>query len=107
MTTELSISPEELKARRDAGEQISILDVREPVEFQIANLGGTLIPLGELTTRHGELETEREWVVLCHHGIRSMQAVRFLRGLGFEHARNLTGGIDRYSRLVDPSIPVY
>lgn len=107
MTTPLTITVEELKARREAGENPEILDVREPDEFQIANLGGRLVPLRELMARHEELDPSKEWIVLCHHGMRSGQAVRFLRTVGFEHARNLTGGIDRYSRVVDPTIPVY
>lgn len=101
------ITVDELKKRLDAREEIFILDVREPEEFSTANLGGKLIPLGELTMRHGELDPNRETVVLCHHGVRSAHAVAFLRNMGFEKVRNLRGGIDRWSLNVDPTVPRY
>lgn len=104
---DFQMMPEELKNRLDKGEPIIILDVREPFEYQIANLGGTLIPLGELGQRFNELDPEKEMVVLCHHGVRSAHAVAFLRHQGFAKAKNLSGGIERWSLTVDPSVLRY
>jgi len=101
------MTPKELKQRMDAGTAPLILDVREQEEFKIVNLGGVLIPLGELTSRHQELDPEKEIVVLCHHGIRSAHAVGFLRSVGYEKAVNLDGGIDRWTNQIDPSLPRY
>ena len=79
------------------------------MERDIANLGGIPIALGELSQRLDELAPyrDKELVVLCHHGIRSAQATTFLRQNGFSEARNLTGGIDRWSAEVDPTVPRY
>ncbi len=101
------IQPEELKQRIDAGEKLFILDVREPHEYQIANLGGHLIPLGDLPKRMGELDPSREIITHCKLGGRSAQAVDFLRQQGFKNVRNLTGGIQAWSEKVDPKVPKY
>lgn len=101
------LTPKQLKDRLDAGEKITILDVREPFEWNIANLGGKLIPLGELSQRVVELNPDEEIVVLCHHGVRSAHAVAFLRNQGFKKVFNIRGGIDRWSTEVDTSIPRY
>ena len=87
------IQPEELKRRLTAGEDIYILDVREPHEYQICNIGGHLIPLGDLPKRVSELDSSREIVVHCKMGGRSAKAVDFLRQAGFSRVHNLTGGI--------------
>jgi adenylyltransferase/sulfurtransferase len=101
------IKPEELKRRLDAGEDIFVLDVREPHEYQICNIHGTLIPLGDLPKRVHELDSSREIVVHCKMGGRSAKAVEFLRQSGFKHASNLTGGILAWAEKVDPSLPKY
>jgi adenylyltransferase/sulfurtransferase len=101
------IQPEELKRRLDAGEDIFILDVREPHEYQICNIGGHLIPLGDLPKRVCELDSSREIVVHCKSGGRSAKAVEFLRQAGFERASNLTGGILAWVAKVNPSLPKY
>lgn len=101
------MNPTELKARLDQSEDIFILDVREPEEFQIANIGGKLIPLQDLSMRFNELDPEREIVVVCHHGVRSAHAVGFLRSRGFSKVKNLNGGIDQWSILVDPTVMRY
>ena len=101
------IQPEELKRRLVAGEDIYILDVREPHEYQICNIGGHLIPLGDLPRRVSELDSTREIVVHCKMGGRSAKAVEFLRHSGFTHASNLAGGILAWSDKVDPSLPKY
>jgi rhodanese-related sulfurtransferase len=103
----LSMTPEELKKSWDAGEKILLLDVREPEELQIASIGGTHIPLGDLGRRFHELDPDQEIVVMCHHGVRSAHATAFLRAQGFEKVRNLSGGIERWSVMVDSSIPRY
>src|SRR6202050_2684741 len=101
------IAPRELKARLDRGDDLFILDVREPHEFQICNLGGHLIPLGELSRRVNELDSSREIVAHCRSGKRSAEAVEFLRSAGFRKVLNLKGGILGWSDEVDASVPKY
>ena len=101
------IAPRELKARLDRGDDLFILDVREPHEFQICNLGGHLIPLGELSRRVNELDSSREIVAHCRSGKRSAEAVEFLRSAGFRKVLNLKGGILAWSDEVDASVPKY
>ncbi|HXZ13942.1 MAG TPA: molybdopterin-synthase adenylyltransferase MoeB [Candidatus Sulfotelmatobacter sp.] len=106
-TTVPEITPKELKARLDRGDDIFILDVREPHEYQICNLGGNLIPLGDLSKRVNELDSSREIVAHCRSGKRSAEAVEFLRSAGFRKVLNLKGGILAWSDEVDPSTPKY
>src|SRR5712664_3067621 len=101
------ITPRELKARLDRGDDLFILDVREPHEYQICNLKGHLLPLGELTRRVHELDSSREIVAHCRSGKRSAEAVDFLRKAGFRKILNLKGGILAWSDEVDPSVPKY
>jgi sulfur-carrier protein adenylyltransferase/sulfurtransferase len=101
------ITARELKERLDRGEDVFILDVREPHEYQICNLKGHLIPLGELPRRVHELDSAREIVAHCKSGKRSAQAVDFLRQAGFRKIYNLHGGILSWSTEVDPSVPRY
>ncbi len=101
------ITVEELKQRRDAGEDIFVLDVREPHEYQICNLGGHLIPLNDLPKRVHELDSSREIVAHCKMGGRSAKAVDFLRKAGFHKVKNLKGGILAWADRVDPSVPKY
>jgi sulfur-carrier protein adenylyltransferase/sulfurtransferase len=101
------ITVEEFKRRLDAGEDIYVLDVREPHEYQICNLQGHLIPLGDLPKRIHELDSSREIVVHCKMGGRSAKAVDFLRQSGFKRASNLAGGILAWSDKIDPSVPKY
>jgi molybdopterin/thiamine biosynthesis adenylyltransferase/rhodanese-related sulfurtransferase len=101
------IQPEELKRRLDAGDDILVLDVREPYEYQICNIQGFLVPLADLPNRVHELDANREIVVHCKSGIRSAKAVQFLREAGFPQVTNLSGGILRWSEKVDPSVPRY
>jgi adenylyltransferase/sulfurtransferase len=106
-TTVPEITPRELKSRLDRGDDIFVLDVREPHEFQICNLGGHLIPLGDLSRRVNELDSSREIVAHCRSGKRSADAVEFLRRAGFRKVLNLKGGILAWSDEVDPSVPKY
>ncbi|HXX14601.1 MAG TPA: molybdopterin-synthase adenylyltransferase MoeB [Candidatus Eremiobacteraceae bacterium] len=101
------ITARELKERLDRGEDVFILDVREPHEYQICNLKGHLIPLGELPKRVHELDSAREIVAHCKSGKRSAQAVDFLRQAGFRKIYNLRGGILSWSTEVDASVPRY
>src|SRR6516165_6636035 len=101
------ILPRELKARLDRGDDLFILDVREPHEYQICNLRGHLIPLGELPRRVNELDSSREIVVHCKTGGRSAKAVAFLQQAGFTKVHNLAGGITAWSDRVDASVPKY
>src|SRR5437870_5258197 len=99
--------PPELISRLDRGDDLFILDVREPHEFQICNLKGHLIPLGELPRRVHEVDSSREIVAHCRSGKRSAEAVDFLRKAGFRKVLNLKGGILAWSDEVDPSLPKY
>jgi len=101
------IEPRELKARLDRGDNVLILDVREPHEYQICNLRGYLVPLGELPRRVHELDSARDIVAHCRSGKRSAEAVEFLRKAGFRKVWNLKGGILAWSDQVDPSVPKY
>jgi sulfur-carrier protein adenylyltransferase/sulfurtransferase len=101
------ITPRELKARLDRGDDLFIVDVREPHEYQICNIGGYLIPLGDLSRRVSELDSSREIVAHCRSGKRSAEASEFLRQAGFRKVLNLKGGILAWSDEVDPSVPKY
>jgi len=101
------ITPKELKTRLDRGDDIYVLDVREPHEYQICNIHGHLIPLGELPQRVHELDSSKEIVAHCKSGKRSAQAVEFLQKAGFKKIHNLKGGILAWSDEVDPSVPKY
>lgn len=103
------ITVKELKKKLDEGDDPFVLDVRKPHEYDIANLGGTLIPLDELEDRLDEIENHRdeEIVVHCRSGQRSAEAVKTLEDAGFKHAVNLKGGILAWSDEIDPSVPQY
>jgi len=101
------IQVEELKSRLDSGEDVFVLDVREPHEYQICNISGYLIPLGDLPKRVHELDSSREIVAHCRSGARSAKAVDFLRQAGFKKVHNLTGGILAWAERVDPKMPKY
>ncbi len=101
------ITPVELKKKLDSGADVFILDVREPHEYQICHINGHLIPLGELPARVHELNSADEIVAHCRSGMRSAQAVDFLRKAGFRKVRNLKGGILAWSDQVDPRVPKY
>jgi molybdopterin/thiamine biosynthesis adenylyltransferase/rhodanese-related sulfurtransferase len=107
VTTVPEITPRELKARLDRGDDVFILDVREPHEYQICNLKGYLIPLGDISRRVSELDSSREIVAHCRSGKRSAEAVEFLQRAGFRKIWNLKGGILAWSDEVDASVPKY
>jgi len=98
---------EEYKQRKDRGDDIFLLDVREPHEYAICSLGGYLIPLNDLPKRVNELDSSREIVVHCKMGGRSAKAAEFLRKAGFSKVHNLAGGINAWAERIDPKVPKY
>jgi sulfur-carrier protein adenylyltransferase/sulfurtransferase len=104
------ITPTELKQRLDAGERVALIDVREPFEWDIANLGtygARMIPLGEVLERAGEIERDVDVVLYCRSGSRSSGAVRQLRARGFNRLLNLRGGLVAWAEEVDPEMATY
>jgi rhodanese-related sulfurtransferase len=102
------IEPTELKERLSRGEQLTVLDVREPEEIAIAAFPAAIhMPMGDVPSRLTELDPEAQWVIVCHHGIRSAQVAMYLVRMGFERVSNLNGGIDAWSLTADPSTPRY
>jgi adenylyltransferase/sulfurtransferase len=107
-TAAWEIDARELEARIARGEDLVLVDVREPHERRIASIEGAMpIPLGELPERVRELDPAREIVLHCHHGVRSLRALEFLRHSGFRRLKSLRGGIEAWSRDVDPAVPRY
>lgn len=104
-----TITVEELKARRDAGDSPRLIDVREPAEYGVASIAGAeLKPLGQIGQWAQELKDKDEEIVLhCHHGPRSDRACQYLAGQGFTNVKNMIGGIDEWSAKVDPAVPRY
>jgi sulfur-carrier protein adenylyltransferase/sulfurtransferase len=103
------ISVEELKKKLDAKENVFVLDVREPHEYQIVNLGAPLIPVGSIESRVGELADRKndEIVIHCKSGGRSQKAALALKAAGFTNVSNLTGGITAWAEKIDPTMPKY
>jgi rhodanese-related sulfurtransferase len=106
---EPEITAEAYAKLRHQNEAPLLLDVREPWEVHTASLpDAKLIPMGEIPSRaHQELDPDQPIIVLCHHGARSLSVTMWLRNQGFDHVQSLAGGIDRWSRAIDPSIPRY
>ncbi len=114
MNDQTEITVEELKARLDRGDDIFMLDVREPREYEVVNIGAYLIPLSELPKRIDELaegpfhgDLSKEIVVHCKSGHRSQVAAEFLRKNGFRNVKNLIGGIDAWAKRIDPTLARY
>jgi molybdopterin/thiamine biosynthesis adenylyltransferase/rhodanese-related sulfurtransferase len=101
------ITVQELKGRLENGNKVSVLDVREPHEYEVANIGARLIPLAELPERLVELDRDETLAVHCKTGGRSARAVKLLRDAGFQNVYNVKGGIDAWSEEIDPSVPKY
>lgn len=102
------ITPQQLKKHLEQGDDLILLDIREPFEYEICRLpNATLIPMGEVPIRLTELSKERPLVVYCHAGVRSARVVAWLRRQGFDNAQNLAGGIDAWSCEIDPYVPRY
>ena len=103
------ITPAEVKQKLGSAEPPLLLDVREPVELQMASIEGALhIPMGDIPMRaNQELDPDAHIVVVCHHGARSLNVTNWLRQQGFEKVQSMRGGIDAWARRVDPKVPVY
>jgi rhodanese-related sulfurtransferase len=103
------ISTQEVKGLLDQKAEMTLLDVREPWECETASIGGAkLIPMGDVPSRaHQELDPDAHIIVYCHHGVRSLNVVRWLREQGFEKAQSMRGGIDHWSRKIDETVPTY
>ncbi len=104
----VNVAATEVKQRLDRGDKVTLLDVREPWEWDTARIeGAKLIPLRELETRRAELNSHDEIVVYCHMGVRSLKAIQYLQQHGFTNLKNLSGGIEAWSTTADPSVPRY
>jgi len=103
------MSPRDLAARlRDGDEPLLLLDVREPWEFGVCRIEGSRsLPMRQIPAALGELDRDRELVVICHHGIRSQQVALYLDHQGFRNVINLQGGVAAWARDVDPAMPTY
>jgi len=103
------ITVQEVKAKLIAQENFILLDVREPWEFETSKIeGARLMPMGDVPSRaHQELDPEEHVVVMCHHGVRSMNVTAWLRQQGFDKAQSMRGGIDAWSRQIDGKVPMY
>jgi rhodanese-related sulfurtransferase len=108
---DFEIAPAEVKRRLDAGEKLHLIDVREPNEFQMARIEGSeLIPMRQIPGELQALEAradEAPLIVFCHHGVRSLNVVNWLRQQGVESCQSMAGGIDAWSLGIDPSVPRY
>src|ERR1700722_8347149 len=107
----MEISALEVKQRLDAGEKLHLIDVREPHEFAVARIEGSeLIPMRQVPVELQTLEAradEAPLIVFCHHGVRSLNVVNWLRQQGVEACQSMTGGIDAWSLGIDSSVPRY
>lgn len=103
------IAPEDVKQMSDRGESFTLVDVREPWEFETARIEGAKhMLMGDVSGRaHQELDPDQHIVVYCHHGVRSQNVTNWLRQQGFEKTQSMRGGIDAWSRQVDGKVPVY
>src|SRR5690349_19296093 len=103
------ITPEDVKSQLEARENFILLDVREPWEFEAAHIEGSkLMPMGDVPSRaHQELDPDEHIIVICHHGVRSLNVTSWLRQQGFDNAQSLCGGIDAWSRRIDSKVPLY
>jgi len=105
---DLEILPREVKQRLDRGEQLLLVDVREPHEFALCHIdGAVLIPMGTIPANLQKLDTDEDVICFCHHGMRSMDVANWLRAQGVKSAKSMAGGIDRWSVEIDPKVPRY
>jgi rhodanese-related sulfurtransferase len=103
------ITPQDVKQRLDAGENLRLIDVREPFEVRQSSIAGAeVIPMRTVPKALGTLEDEKKpIIVFCHHGMRSLQMVGWLRKQGVENCLSMAGGIDRWSLEIEPQVPRY
>ena len=111
MIEELEVTPQEVQKQVGEGKRVAVIDVREPEEFALTRIEGSeLVPMGTVPGQLQRLEglaDEQSLMVLCHHGVRSLQVVSWLRARGVENCFSVAGGIDRWSREIDPGVPRY
>jgi rhodanese-related sulfurtransferase len=111
MTEPLEITPQEVRRRLDAGEKLALIDVREPHEFQLARIeGAELVPMRTVPAELSRLDERADdaaLIVFCHHGVRSLNVVHWLREQGVGACQSMAGGIDRWSLEIDPGVPRY
>ena len=106
---DFEISASQVKALQKRGENFTLLDVREPWEYEKARLDGCKpIPMGDIPSRaHQELDPDDHIIVMCHRGVSSLMVTNWLRQQGFEKVQSMRGGIDGWARTVDPKVPLY
>jgi rhodanese-related sulfurtransferase len=106
---DFEISPTQVKVLQERGEIFTLLDVREPWEYQASRIeGAKQMPMGDVPTRaHQELDPDDHIVVVCHHGMSSLMVANWLRQQGYENVQSMRGGIDGWARTVDPKVPLY
>jgi rhodanese-related sulfurtransferase len=106
---DFEITPEEVEAKLKRSEPFTLLDVREPWEFEVSRIDASKhMPMGDVPSRaHQELDPDEEIVVVCHHGVRSLNVTYWLREQGFERVQSMRGGIDAWARRVDAKVPLY
>ena len=109
LAMDFEISPGQVKSLQKNGETFTLLDVREPWEYEASHIEGTKhIPMGDIPTRaHQELDPDAHIVVMCHRGVRSVSVTNWLRQQGYEKVQSMRGGIDGWARTVDPKVPLY
>jgi rhodanese-related sulfurtransferase len=110
-TLPLEVTPQDVQRRLQAGEKLALVDVREPGEFQMARIADAeLIPMGTVPAELSRLDAQADetpLIVFCHHGVRSLNVVHWLREQGVDACQSMAGGIDRWSLEIDPNIPRY
>lgn len=102
-----TITVQQLKKMMDDKVDFELIDVREPEEFTICNLGGKLIPLNTLPSQLSDLDKDKYYVVHCKLGGRSQRAAELMSASGFKYVANLVGGIDAWAKNIDPKMPTY
>ena len=106
--TNLEITAREVKERMDRGEKLMLVDVREPHEYALCHIeGSVLIPMGTIPANLQKLDTDEDVICFCHHGMRSLDVANWLRTQGVKSAKSMAGGIDRWSLEVDPKVTRY
>lgn len=109
--TELELTPQQIEAKRAAGESLCLIDCREPEEWALCRIeGANLLPMRSVPANLQQLDGQAEatlLVIYCHHGVRSLNVVSWLRAQGVDNCVSMIGGIDRWSREIDPSVPRY
>ena len=111
MSLPFEVTPQDVQRRLEAGEKLYLIDVREPSEFAVARMAGAeLIPMRTVPAELSRLDASSDdgtLIVFCHHGVRSLNVVNWLREQGVTACQSMAGGIDRWSLQIDPSVPRY